>query len=674
MGETPPAEAAVGGLRSGLATGAVLAAVALAAASVTLGVVNRHHDLTAQLGGSSNLIPWGQAISALVWSGCGWYLTTRRPAVIFGPLALAVGMAHGLAGAGLGWAVLAVYGHHPLPAAAAGLWASGWGEAVEPVAVAVILTLFPDGRPAKGVAGWLGWTGVGVCALGLVHAIVEPTPLTGTGGLATLHNPLHTSLGARVHDPMFFVLGGWLAKAALVVRWRQAAGELRSVLRVMAVVVVVTGAAAMGFVFTPGGPIFSQIGTVVLLAGLAALVLRHRVYGIEVVLNRALVYAVLTAMVAAIYGLVVGAVVLAGGRIGGPGALLGALLGALAVAPARQRVQRAVNRFLYGDRDEPYAVVTKLAAQLETAGSADTLIGGLLGALAEALRLPYAGVELGDGPSTRWIQHGDPVAHVEAFPLVHQGQTLGNLKVGLRSGERSLVPREHDLLAGIARQMAVAAANLALTEALIRSRERVVNAAEDERRRLRRDLHDGLGPILTAAASKVDAAGNLLRRDPARVATLLAEIRAQLSEGLTDLRRLVYALRPPALDELGLLEALRELAARAPLPVVVHLPASLPELPPAVEVAAYRIAAEAITNVARHAHATHCSLRVHCDGRFALEIRDDGPARTPWIPGVGLSSLRERTSDLGGTWRAGPDTDGGRIEALLPLIAPPTPT
>jgi len=359
----------------------------------------------------------------------------------------------------------------------------------------------------------------------------------------------------------------------------------------------------------------------------AALVLRHRVYGIEAVLNRALVYASLSVVVAAVYGIVVGAVALSGGPVSGMGAFLAALLAALAVAPARQRVQRSVNRFLYGDRDDPYVVVSWLGGQVETAGSAQGLLEGLLEALADALRLPYTALVLTEpagGPS-RVFGHGQPTSAVESFPLVHQGEDIGRLVVSLRSGQTSLDRHERDLLTGVARQMAVAAANVAPTEQLLRSRERIVNAAEDERRRLRRDLHDGLGPILTAAASKIDAAGNFLRRDPDKVAALLGDIRSQLSEGLVDLRRLVHALRPPALDELGLLEALREMAARAPLPVTVDLPPALPTLPPAVEAAAYRIAAEAINNAARHTHATHCSLQVRCDGTFALEVRDDGP-------------------------------------------------
>jgi signal transduction histidine kinase len=641
----------------------------LALASVTLGVLNRHYHLPAQIGPTSYLVPWGEAIAALVWAACGWYLTIRRPGVIFGPVALVTGWAHGLAGTGLGWAVLAIYGHHPLPAPACAMWLWGWTQTIDSAALALIVTLFPDGRRHGGIAGWLGLTGVLICVVGVLHTALEPNPLKGTIGLAGLQNPLGTDIGGRVAAPVFFVVGGWTAKAALVIRWRKAVGEARAVLRIMTVVALATAVVGTVFIFTPGGPLLAQIGTVVFLAALAALVLRHRVYGIEAVLNRALVYALLSVVVAAVYGIVVGAVALSGGSVSGMGAFLAALLAALAVAPARQRVQRSVNRFLYGDRDDPYVVVSRLGAQVETAGSAQGLLEGLLEALADALRLPYTGLVLteSDGGPSRVFGQGEPTSASESFPLVHQGEDIGRLVVSLRSGQTSLDRQERDLLTGVARQMAVAAANVALTEQLLRSRERIVNAAEDERRRLRRDLHDGLGPILTAATSKIDAAGNLMGRDPDRVAALLGDVRSQLSEGLTDLRRLVYALRPPALDELGLLEALREMAARAPLPVSVDLPPALPTLPPAVEAAAYRIAAEAINNVARHANATHCSLQVRCDGAFALEVRDDGPTRGMWKPGVGLSSLCERTTDLGGSWLAGPDGNGGRVQALLPL-------
>jgi signal transduction histidine kinase len=312
-----------------------------------------------------------------------------------------------------------------------------------------------------------------------------------------------------------------------------------------------------------------------------------------------------------------------------------------------------------------------VGAQLEAAGTASQLLPGVADAIADALRVPYVAIEIDEaGGALARTEHGTPVQDVTLFPLVHQGRTLGRFVVGHRTGQPSFSAAERDLMENIARQAAVAAANVVLTQELLRSRDRVINAAEDERRRLRRDLHDGLGPTLTAAASRIDACRNLLRRDPERADDLLRDVRVDLTSSLDDLRRLVYALRPPALDQLGLVGALREHVRRCPLPVILEAPSSLPDLPPAVEVAAYRIVTEAVTNVTRHANASLCTVSVSCDNRLRIEVRDDGAQNAPWTPGVGLSSINERTSELGGACTAGPaDDGGGRLLVELPLTA-----
>ncbi len=188
-------------------------------------------------------------------------------------------------------------------------------------------------------------------------------------------------------------------------------------------------------------------------------------------------------------------------------------------------------------------------------------------------------------------------------------------------------------------------------------------------------MHDGLGPALASLTFKVDAARNLLRQDSERTEILLAEVRQQAQEAITDIRRLVYNLRPPALDELGLLSALREQAVHYQhqgLEVVFDTPASLPPLAAAVEVAVYRIAQEALTNVARHAGAQHCLLRLALDAEaLHLEISDDGQG----IPvghhlGIGLHTMHERASELGGTCIITRGSPGGTtIQVGLPLAA-----
>jgi signal transduction histidine kinase len=206
----------------------------------------------------------------------------------------------------------------------------------------------------------------------------------------------------------------------------------------------------------------------------------------------------------------------------------------------------------------------------------------------------------------------------------------------------------------------------------------LVTAREEERRRLRRDLHDGLGPALATQTLKLEAARELLRSDPDHADALLSDLIGQSQTALADIRRLVYALRPPALDELGLVGALRAQAApyqHAGVAVSVEAPEPLPPLPAAVEVAAYRIAQEALTNVARHARARTCVVRLRLDDALCLEVQDDGCGMQPdRRSGVGVQSMRARASELGGTWSAEALASGGtRVRARLPLgrDAPP---
>ena len=441
-------------------------------------------------------------------------------------------------------------------------------------------------------------------------------------------------------------------------------------LRWLAVVNLASIAVTPLFVVLPAGDLISTVEVVLLLIVVTVVVLANQVYGIEVVLNRALVYTLLTVVVAALYGTGVGVLALLGENVGGPWTIVVAIASAFSLAPARQRVQRLVNRFLYGERDEPYAVIGRLATRLEATGTAEQLVPSLLESIVDVLRLPSAAVEMrGEDGSTRRIAHGAdrPDGGSIRFPLVHQGDQIGALVIGLRPGQDALGPRETRLMRDIARQVAVAASNVMLTEALIQSRERIVHTAEEERRRLRHDLHDGLGPVLTAAASKVDASRNLLAKDLPRAGGLLDSVRGDLGTALGELRRLVYALRPPVLDELGLSRALAEQLEHAAIPVRLTCTADLSGLPAAVEIAAYRIVTEAVTNVARHAGASLCEVTISRGGRLTLDIRDDGPTIQPWTPGVGLTSMRERATALGGVWQAGPTSDGGRVHVELPL-------
>jgi two-component system, NarL family, sensor kinase len=273
--------------------------------------------------------------------------------------------------------------------------------------------------------------------------------------------------------------------------------------------------------------------------------------------------------------------------------------------------------------------------------------------------------------------YGQPDTATEPIPLDHEGEQVGVLLVGLRTGERAFGAADRQVLEVLAVPVAVTLHAVLLSQELQRSRERLVAAREEERRRLRRDLHDGLGPILTAVTLKADAARSALDSAPDRADALLADLRGDAKQAIGDLRRVVYNLRPAALDELGLLGSLGEQVdrfTRQGLAISLNGPAALPVLPAAVEVASYRIITEALTNVVRHAQAHQVAITVAVDGDLCLAVQDDGAARSAngdgWTPGVGLHSMMERAVELGGTLQAGPTPSGGRVEARLPLELP----
>jgi signal transduction histidine kinase len=261
-------------------------------------------------------------------------------------------------------------------------------------------------------------------------------------------------------------------------------------------------------------------------------------------------------------------------------------------------------------------------------------------------------------------------------PLVHQQQEVGRLVIEGRD-RRAVDSRDIRLLEELARPAGAAVSAAALADALSESRTRLVQAREEERRRLRRDLHDGVGPTLAGVALGLDLVAARIDDDPATARAMLAELKGETAAAVDDVRRLVTDLRPPALDELGLVRALRQqtdrLALRSPgLDIRVDSDPALPQLSAATEVAAYRIAVEAVTNSVRHAGAQICHVQVAADGALRLEVVDDGSGideGTP--PGVGLAAMRERAAEVGGSCTVAPaDGRGTRVLAVLPLDAP----
>jgi len=404
-------------------------------------------------------------------------------------------------------------------------------------------------------------------------------------------------------------------------------------------------------------------------------ILRYRLWDIDRLINRTLVYGLLTALVVGVYVLVVN-VLSAVVRSDAEGLFAVLVTGLIAVLfqPLRLRLQRLVNRWMYGERDDPSAVLSHLGRRLETTLEPQAVLCTIVETVAQALKLPYAALVLKQGEALiTAAAFGRPQPNPLILPLVHQSETIGQLHLAPRAPGEAFTPADYRLLADFAQQAGIAAHAVQLTAALQHSRERLVAAREEERRRLRRDLHDGLGPTLASMTLKLDAARNLLTQRPEETGPLLADVSGQLKATIVDIRRLVYDLRPPALDELGLVSALQEhvLQYRQLNGVHVHIeaPPQLPTLPAAVEVAAYRIALEALTNVARHARAQTCWVRLTLTEALTIEVFDDGQGLPSQAQGgVGLASIRERAAELGGTCViANGPTGGAQVLVRLPL-------
>lgn len=411
-----------------------------------------------------------------------------------------------------------------------------------------------------------------------------------------------------------------------------------------------------------------------------AAILRYRLWDIDLILRKTLVYALLTALLVGVYA---GSVALLQSLFAsntGQDSALANVISTLIIAalfqPARQRLQRAVNRLFFGERDDPYVVLSRLGQQLQETTAPDQTLTAITATLCQALKLPYAAIALLDANGERAItaSSGSWTANAREWPLRFQGLPVGWLIVARRSPGEEFTNQEERLLADVASHAGAAARAAQLASSLQHAREKLVLAREEERRRLRRDLHDGLGPSLASQTFALDAALDLLGTDPQTAAGLLRNLKAQNQSLVAEIRRLVYELRPPALDELGLGEAigafLQQLNSHSPTQLFFSAqPGALEALPAAVEAAVYRLVQEGVNNVLRHAQATTCAVECcQTEGQLTLTIRDDGRGVSSEARGgIGMLSMRERVEELGGKLTIIPAAPTGTLlTAVLP--------
>nr|WP_239522241.1 sensor histidine kinase [Geodermatophilus sabuli] len=601
-------------------------------------------------------------------------------------------LAWGLDGLAQSWLTHALRGEVVLPGATAAFWYVSRFGAWLLVGLPLLLLLYPGGRLPGG-----RWRPVAVMALLATTVLplllmvapaaaldagsdidppayydridVDPTSLPLPAGLVV---PL-----ARVGLPLA-LLGVLVCVAIVVLRHRGAGGEQRRQLRWLVWAAVADALVLLTAGVAPGDLSSLALALTVSLTGAAAAVglLWPRAVDIDRLLGGTLVYGGLAVAVVLLdLAVIAAAGALLGDRLGERDATLLALLVVTALyVPLRAQAWRLVRRWVLGEQEDPYRVVSGLAERLERSDGAEEQLTAVAGGVAEAFRSPYVGVEVDAPGGGRLVaEHGRRPATVQSLPIAYRGEEVGRLLLPRDGVRAQLVTRDERLLADVVRQAAAAARASALATELQTSREQLVAAREEERRRLRRDLHDGLGPSLGAVVLRIDTARNLAAHRPEDADRLLRQARDDVAAALADVRRLVHDLRPPALDDLGLGGAVRQQAGRllAPPVAVTVDAADLPHLRAAVEVAAYRIASEALANVARHASASRVRVSLSCDGDGALvvEVSDDGVGIAPGAPaGVGLVSLRERAAELGGRcWVECPPSGGTVVRAVLPV-------
>lgn len=569
-----------------------------------------------------------------------------------------------------------------LPLAVPSAWVSSWLWIGVPSGLLLILLLFPTGDlPGPRWRVVVAMVAVAYVAM-WVGVAFAPGPMTDFAG--DHPNPIGWQAAAEVLRVIgsagFVVLAGAAVGTVAAVVWRFRSGDaaVRAQLRWL---VVTVGVLALTIALpVPSNAlegaalVLNVIATFLLPVVLGVALTRRDGLG----LPRVLVYGLLSVLLLIAYLAIVGAAeALFGASAEGVAGVVAAGVVAVVFAPLRTWLQHAVDRLVYGDRGDPYVALSDLGRHLAT--SPDDLLNEAVLSVAHALRAPYAAVVL-TGDITPTAAVGAATGNEIAVPLLVRGTDVGCLLVGPRSPRERYGERDLALVHDLSRHIAVAAHAAALTRDLQRSRESLVIAREEERRRIRRDLHDGLGPALAGIAFGIDAARNTLTRDPDATDAALAGLKAEVQTSVADVKRLVYDLRPPALDQLGLVPAVEEfgarLAERGALWVTVSSP-ELPPLPAAVEVAAYRIAIEALTNAARHSGARTSKVSFAIDdSTLRLEVDDDGagvPARrTSRGGGLGLSAMAERAAELGGSCSVGPRPGGGTaVTAALPLRSAP---
>jgi signal transduction histidine kinase len=688
-----------------LAVTAGVFAVLTSVASIALAIANAptfHGLLNAELPAFDVPIAFG-ILGALV--------ATRQRRNPVGWLFLFIAVVGGLQGVADGYAHFAFGTHLRAPAGIWALWLDSWvTTTIFPAgAVALVLLLVPDGHLPSRRWKPLAVTCVVVTAVLVPVAIFYPGALSTNTNFATPNNPIGLPVTGGLEVAVQAVGLLWLpgialflaAASAPLVRMRRAAGEERQQLKWIAYAVTVTAVAYIPLTFLPDstatGLADIAIGFGILLpiaAGVA--IFKHRLYDIDIVISRTLVYGSLAVFITAVYvgiAVGVGTLVGSGGKPNPALSILATAIVAIGFQPVRERVQKVANRLVYGKRATPYEVLSEFSGRVAETYAADEVLPRMARVLLEGT---------GAESATVWLRGNAELRPAATFPdapglheplamrngtlpalpgatraveVRHQGELLGALSVSKRRGE-ALTPIEEKLVDDLAHQAGLVLKNVGLSadlrarlEELRASRQRLVSAQDVERRRLERNLHDGAQQHLVALKVKLGLVQMLLGRDPAKAAATLAQLKGDADEALETLRDLARGIYPPLLADRGLVVALESQGRKAVLPVRV-VAEGMGRYAQDVEATVYFCVLEALQNVQKYANASEVVVLLHTEeGMLVFEVIDDGAGFDVKSvrKGAGLTNMSDRVDALGGSVEVVSQPGAGtRVRGALP--------
>ncbi len=656
--------------------------MAVSALAVILAVTTIGYAIAAGVDGRTFVQTYAltNLVLGLAFVASGTVIAWFRPRNAIGPLFVVGGLGHLLTaaatmavihGMGVGWSLAVL---EALATVVTAAWQLGL-----PWLFVLAMLLFPTGHLPSPRWRPLAWLISVSGAYQLISGVLsDGSPIQSADAPSSI-----LSIGLQLPAPIMAIAGltgaatSLLVTGSLVVRYLRGDERLRrQLLWLILALIAVTLLNAQRLV-TADGPIVFLLSIVLVPIAIGIAVVRYQLFDIRLVLSRTLVYGLVLSVIVALYaGIVAGFSLLVPADAERGVAVTAAIVVAVCFTPLRLLVQRLVTQAFYGTRSDPAGTAWQIGESLWRNDD----LAGLLDSTLETLRLPW--IEIRDASDSAVVATaGEPDASASTtIDLRYHDQTLGALVVGHRRGEARLHDRDRRTLQLIAMPLAVALHASALSDQVRRARAATVEAAAAERVSLQRELHDGLGPTLTSLTFTADAAANLVRRDSDEAERLLGEVRADLRSALDTLRNVVYGLRPIELDDLGLVGALRQRIAglsseaRGGIAVDLVAPEHIPELSPALELAAYRIVTEALSNAFRHSTGQLCVVTITGGSALSLEVWDNGTNPPRWRPGVGVHSMTDRAEELGGTTCAGPTVTGWTVQSEIPVSPMHKPT